>query len=232
MRSLRGVIAALFFSLPLLIVGCAPKAANEVLLEVGPTKVNVNEYEEFFMRNSGGWEAARQSTQAERERFLDLLTNYHLKLLDARDRNLANDSDIVRELRENRTSLSTTFMLDRELTQPAIRQMYERRKEEFRVQRILISLKPEAPIDESLRVYNKAADLIRRLKSGSNFDTIAAQNSDIPSAKTDGGDLYYITGGTMNLPFENAVYKMKKGDLSGKPVRTPFGYEVIKINDR
>lgn len=230
MGYLRGVISTLFFSL--LIIGCSPKAADEVLLEVGPSTVKLKEYEEFFLRNSGGVEAAKQSTQAERERFLDLLTNYKLKLLDAKDRGLVNDSDIVRELKEYRMSLATTYMLDKELTEPALKQMFDRRKEELRVQRILLALKPDAPLEESLRVYSKAADLIRRAKGGENFDTLAANNSDIPSAKTDGGDLYYITGGTMNLPFENAVYKMKKGEISETPVRTPFGYEIIKVNDR
>ena len=232
MVSSQRVIVALFFSLSVLPVFAPTNVSSQVVLEVGPTTVNLKEYEEFYMRNSGGWEVARNSSLADRERFLELLTNYHLKLLDAKDRNLASDSEIVRELQDYRMSLSSTFMLDRELTEPALRHMYERRKEELRVQRILISLRPEASAEESTKAYAKAADLVRRAKSGENFDTLAAQNSDIPSAKTDGGDLYYITGGTMNLPFENAAYKMQKGEVSDAPVRTPFGYEVIKVNDR
>ena len=232
MVSSQRVIVALFLSIPVLTLFIPQKSASQVVLEVGPTKVNLKEYEEFYMRNSGGWEVAKQSTQADRERFLELLTNYNLKLLDARDRNLAHDSEIVRELQDYRMSLSSTFMLDRELTEPALRKMYDRRKEELRVQRILVSLRPEATIEESTKAYAKAAELIKRARSGENFDSLAAKNSEIPSAKTDGGDLYYITGGTMNVPFENAAYAMKQGQVSDVPVRTPFGYEIIKVNDR
>jgi peptidyl-prolyl cis-trans isomerase SurA len=232
MVSSQRVIVALFLSLALLTLIVPAIATSQLVLEVGPTKVNLKEYEDFYMRNSGGWEVAKQSSQADREHFLELLTNYNLKLLDAKDRNLANDSEIVRELQDYRMSLSSTFMLDRELTEPALRQMYERRKEELRVQRILISLRPEASVEESTKAYAKAADIIKRAKSGENFDTLAVKYSEIPSAKTDGGDLYYITGGTMNLPFENAAYGMQKGQISDVPVRTPFGYEVIKVNDR
>ncbi len=68
----RGMFGALFLSLVLF--GCSPKTSDIIVLEVGPSKVSMKEYENFFTRNSGGWDAARQSTQEERERFLDLLT--------------------------------------------------------------------------------------------------------------------------------------------------------------
>lgn len=226
----RGVFATLFLSLVLF--GCSPKSGDMIVLEVGPTKVSMKEYEDFFTRNSGGWDAARQSTQEERERFLDLLTNYKLKLLDAYDRNLLNDEDIVRELKEYRASLASTFMIEKELNDPGVKKVYERRKEEIRAQHILLSLKPDALPEDTLRLYTKAMELIRRAKAGESFDTLAVQFSDDPSAKTGGGDIYYFTSGQMVTAFENAAYAMHKGEITSTPVRSPFGYHIIKVNDR
>ncbi len=225
----RGVTVTLFLSL---LIGCAPKAADVIVLEVGQSKVSLQEYEDFYTRNSGGWDAAKLTSQEERERFLDLLTNYKLKLLDAHDRNLMNDTDIVLELQEYRMSLASTYMIDKELTAPGVRQFYDRKNEEIRSKHILLSLRVEAPPDDTLRVYSKALDLIKRIKSDENIDTLAAKFSDDPSAKSMGAENYYFTAGQMPSAYENAAYAMHAGDLTPVPVRTQFGYYIIKVLDR
>jgi peptidyl-prolyl cis-trans isomerase SurA len=226
----RWLIAFLLISLCL--IGCSPKYGEMVVLEVGKSKVTLSEYETFFTRNSGGLETARQSSPEERERFLDLLTNYKLKLQDAYERKLQNDSDIVEELREYRSSLASTFMLDRELIDPGVKQMYDRRKEELRAQHILISVKPDAQPADTLAAWTKAMDVIHRIKSGENFDSLALKFSEDPSVKTNRGDLYYFTGGQMVSSFENAVYAMHKDEITSVPVRSTFGYHIIKVLDR
>src|SRR5260221_1738685 len=143
-----------------------------------------------------------------RERFLELLANYKLKLQDAFDKNLISDTDIVRELREYRTSLASTYILDRELTDPGIKLLYQRRQEYIRPQQILLSLKPDAPPEESLKVYTKALDMIRRAKSGENFDSLALRYSEDPSVKTQHRDLYFTTTVTLCRPFEHARYAL------------------------
>lgn len=215
-----------------LLIGCAPKAADVIVLEVGPSTVSLKEYEDFYTRNSGGWDAARQSSAEERERFLELLTNYKLKLLDAYDRNLMNDTDIIRELQEYRTSLASTYMLDRELTEPGVRKLYDRKKEEIRSRHILLSLRVEASPDETLKVYNQALDLIARIRAGENIDTLALRFSGDPSAKTMGAENYYFTAGQMPTVYEDAAYGMHAGDLTPVPVRSQFGYYIIKVVDR
>ncbi len=230
MRILDGIIIILSFLL--ILGGCAPNIGDKVVLEVGNNKVTVSEYETFFTRNSGGWGAAQKSTLEERERFLDLLTNYKLKLQDAYDRNLINDSDIVQELREYRASLASTYLIEREITEPGVRQLYDRRMEEFRAQHILLKLNPDATPEDTTNAYVKAMDIILRAKAGENFDSLVILFSEDPSAKSNTGDLYYFTGGQMVGPFENAVFTMKKGEISSTPARSAFGYHIIKVNDR
>jgi len=159
--SLRETFSILFVS-SLLILGCSPKASDIVVLEVGMTKVNLAEYEYYFTRISGNFDSARQSSTEKREQFLDLLTNYKLEVNDAYDRNLLNDPDIVNELAEMRSSLASAFMLEHGITEPGIKRLYDRRKEEIRVQHILLSVKPDAAPEETAKAYSTAMDIIRR----------------------------------------------------------------------
>jgi peptidyl-prolyl cis-trans isomerase SurA len=212
--------------------GCSPKSSDILVLEVGQQKISLAEYENFYTRNSGGWEMGQKSSIEERERFLDLLTNYKLKLQYAYDHNLLNDSEIVNELHEYRATLATTFLIDREITDPGVRGLYERRREEMRAQHILIKITPDAKPEDTLQAYSKALDLLKRIQAGESFDSLARQYSEDPSAKYNGGDIYYFTGGQMVTPFENAAFNMKKGELLSYPVRSAFGYHIIKILDR
>ncbi|MBI5021285.1 MAG: peptidylprolyl isomerase [Ignavibacteriales bacterium] len=214
------------------IFGCSPKSSDLLVLEVGQQKISLAEYENFYTRNSGGWEMGQKSSIEERERFLDLLTNYKLKLQYAYDHNLLNDPEIINELREYRATLATTFLIEREITDQGVRRLYDRRREEIRAQHILIKITPDAKPEDTLQAYSKTIDLLKRLQAGERFDSLALQYSEDPSAKYNSGDIYYFTGGQMVTPFENAAFNMKKGELLSYPVRSAFGYHIIKILDR
>lgn len=75
----------------------------------------------------------------------------------------------------------------------------------------------------------KAFELLARIKSGENFEAIAKQYSKCPS-KAKGGDLGFFGKGQMVKKFEDAAFKGKKGEVVG-PVKTEFGYHLIKIID-
>ncbi|MGA2623177.1 MAG: peptidylprolyl isomerase [Bacteroidota bacterium] len=225
-------IAVALFAFSLALIGCSPREGDAIVLEVGPTKVPLREYESFYARNSGGWDSGKRSTMEEREHFLDLLTDYKLKLQDAYDRNIPGDPELRDELRQYRSSLAATFIIDKEVTEPGIQSTYDRRHEEIRAQQILISVKNNAPAGDTLAAWEKATDIIKHAKAGEKFDSLALANSNDPTVKGNHGDVYYFTGGQMTVTFENAAYAMKKGEISSFPVRSPFGYHVIKILDR
>ncbi|HHT75359.1 MAG TPA: peptidylprolyl isomerase [Methanomassiliicoccaceae archaeon] len=75
----------------------------------------------------------------------------------------------------------------------------------------------------------KAYELLARIKSGESFEAIAKQYSKCPS-KGKGGDLGYFGKGQMVKRFEDAAFRGKKGEVVG-PVKTEFGYHLIKIID-
>ena len=73
---------------------------------------------------------------------------------------------------------------------------------------------------------NLATEIAKKAQSGSNFGQLARRYSTCPS-KSKGGDLGWFKPGQMVAPFENAVKKMSNGRISD-PVRTQFGYHIIK----
>jgi len=66
---------------------------------------------------------------------------------------------------------------------------------------------------------------------GDKFDAVARKTSEDPSAKDNGGDLGYFTSLQMVYPFENAAFQTKVGE-EGMPIRTRFGYHVLKVYDK
>ena len=212
--------------------GCLNHANDIVVAEIGPEKMSVTEFERLLVKNNGGWEAAKNTPMPEKEKFLDLVVKFRLKLLGAYRHGLDKDPDIVRELQEYSTSLAASFFLEREVVKPGLRQMYERRKEEVKASHILIALPPNPTPRDTLAAWQKAADLIERARRGEDFASLARQFSEDYSSRENGGSVYYFTSGFMVPPFEDACYQLKSGETFPQPVRSEFGYHVIKLTDR
>jgi len=71
-----------------------------------------------------------------------------------------------------------------------------------------------------------AEAILKRLKEGGSFETLARDFSKCPS-RSKGGDLGWFGEGQMVKPFEDAVKKTAKGRIMG-PVKTQFGFHIIK----
>ena len=74
----------------------------------------------------------------------------------------------------------------------------------------------------------KAEKLAAEARAGADFAALAAQNSDDPGSKGQGGDLGWATRDSFVAPFADALFAMQPGEIS-EPVKTQFGYHVIKL---
>jgi peptidyl-prolyl cis-trans isomerase SurA len=223
--------AILVAIVPLLVTGCSPKE-QEVVATVNQEPITLKDYETLYLKGAGNRDSAQSSSMQERERFLDLMINYRLKLADAQALKLDQKPEIINELQQYKGGLAASFITEREVSTPGLRHLYDRRSEEIRASHILLTLGANPSPEDSAKAYTKAYEIIKALKEGADFKAVALENSQDPSVKQNGGDLYYFTGGQMIPPFENAVYAMKPGEVTSKPVRTQYGLHIIKMTDR
>jgi len=77
---------------------------------------------------------------------------------------------------------------------------------------------------------SSAEDILRRIKQGSSFESLAREHSTCPS-KSSGGDLGWFGPGKMVAQFESAVKKLSPGSVSDI-VQTQFGYHIVKCTGR
>jgi len=79
-----------------------------------------------------------------------------------------------------------------------------------------------------VKTQNEAQAILNDLKTGkATFQKIAQDKSECPSGRR-GGDLGWFTRGKMVREFENAAFDLKKGEMCPSPVRTQFGWHIIK----
>ena len=90
---------------------------------------------------------------------------------------------------------------------------------EYRARHILVEKEDEA----------KA--LIKQLNGGASFEDLAKKNSKDPGSGANGGDLDFAAPGSYVPEFSQAMVKLKKGELTQEPVKTQFGYHIIKLED-
>lgn len=103
--------------------------------------------------------------------------------------------------------------------------------EERRASHILINAPKAAPAAEREAAKAKAAALLAAVrKSPETFADMARKNSQDTGSAAKGGDLDFFSRGSMVKPFEDAVFALKKGDISDL-VETDFGFHIIRVTD-
>ncbi len=214
------------------ITGCSRQASETIIASIGDQPLTLTEYEATYARLNGGWDKGKEASIDDRKEFLDLLVRYKLKMKDAYAEGLDRSPEVLEELGEYEKSLAVAFLLEREFFEPAYRAMYERKKYEIRASHILLRLGSNPSPADTLAAYERALGLIQKLDAGASFEDLAVEHSEDPSAAQNRGDLYFFTGGLMVKSFEDAVFALQPGEMTRTPVRTQYGYHIIKKTDR
>ncbi len=163
--------------------------------------------------------------------YLDLFINFKLKVTEARKRGMDTTRAFIKEYSSYKEELRKPYLPDAKLTDSLVKLTYNNLLEEIKASHILINLKPDASPADTLAAYTKIIAIRNRVLAGEDFGTLAEKLSEDPSAKTNQGNLGYFTAMQMVYPFEVVTYKTKIGEVS-QPVRTRFGYHIIKVMDR
>lgn len=209
--------------------GCG--ASKPVVATVGNEKITLDEFEQSYSKNNGGWDAGVKAKPEDRERYLDLLLKFRLKVQEARAQGLLRDSSVQSELETYRVSVAQAYMVEKELIGPMVKKMYDHKQEELRARHVLIRVTRDASPADTLAAYNKAMrviGLIPRMQ----FDTLAPAYSEDPTASFNKGDMGFFNTGRLAPEVEDACYAMKPGEHTTAPVRSSFGYHVIELTAR
>ena len=103
--------------------------------------------------------------------------------------------------------------------------------EQRRASHILINAAKDAPVADRQKAKARAEELLKQLRQApGSFAEVAKKNSQDTGSAVNGGDLNFFGRGSMVKPFEDAVFAMKKGDVS-EVVESDFGYHIIQLTD-
>lgn len=223
-------LVIILFIISFYVISC--NRSGKTVAKIGDEKITLGEFEKEYLKTLPGIDSAKKTTIESRKAFLDLYINFRLKVKDARERGLLDSADIKKEITDYQKNFAPTYLVDKEVVEPAIEKIYERKKEEVRAQYILINLTDKATPQDSVNAFLKADSIIQKLKDGADFTDMVLQYSQDMAAKMNKGDFYYFTGGTTLEEIESAVYDLKVGGFTKKPIRIPSGILIIKLTDR
>ncbi|MEM9985078.1 MAG: peptidylprolyl isomerase [Bacteroidota bacterium] len=210
----------------------APKPSPALLTFANGSIVNQAEFERVYAKNNGGLEEAANHSVDQFQEYLDLYINFKRKVFEAEEMGLAETPAFKQEFGTYRKQLAQPYMSAKEVEDRLIREAYDRSQYQVNASHILITVQENAAPADTLAAYQKVMNLRDSLLNhGADFATFAKKYSNDPSAQQNDGNLGFFSVFTMVYPFESGAYETEVGSIS-MPVRTRFGYHLIKVNER
>lgn len=205
----------------------AQQTSKKVLFTIDDTPFYTDEFKRVYNKNI---DLVKDESQKDLNQYLNLYVGYKLKINKANQLGLQNDPKYINELNSYRTQLAKNYLTDTKVTNELVQEAYDRSLKEINGAHILFLVDENASPADTLKAYNKAVAVKKKIAAGEDFGTLAVQYSEDPSAKENKGNLGYFSVFRMVYPFETGAYSTPVGQVS-KPVRTRFGYHLIKVND-
>jgi len=143
--------------------------------------------------------------------FVNLYSNYRLKVQDALSRGLDKDSTIKSEGLQNRKILAESYLFEKEITEPNVNKMAERRKTEYKMA-VIFTTFPQSETRDTAVAYRKIKEAMEKLKAGEDFSDLAAKYCDDENLAKKGGVVdQWITSGKIAREIEDAIYTLNAG---------------------
>ena len=219
------------FSITLTVYGqkSVKPAAPVTLFTVDNKAVSTDEF--IYLYTKKNQTKAEDFTDVKINEYLDLFINFKLKIAEAKHRGMDTTAAFKKEFNGYKEELKKPYLTESNELDKLVKETYQNLTEEIKAAHILITLAPDAMPTDTLVAFKKITDLRAKALAGEDFGKLAREFSEDPSAKVNDGNLGYFTAMQMVYPFEVAAYKTKVGEVS-LPVRTRFGYHIIKVLDR
>jgi len=224
---MKGIISLLVFLGTISFFNLAKAQKNDVLITIDKTEITRQEFERIYRKNNQN--LLEQSDIKSPKDYLDMYINFKLKVVEAMNLKMDTSKAFIEELAGYRKELAAPYLTDMQYDQKLIKELYQRMKTEVDASHILLRLPENATPEQEQAVLTKINTIREEILNGREFNDAAAEYSEDPSAKNNGGNLGYFTAFQMVTPFENAAFTTPEGEIS-KPVRSSFGYHLIKVH--
>ncbi len=220
----------------------APPDPNKVVLDINGDKMTAAQFEEMIKAFPPQFQAAANGPK--RHEFIEQYVQLKLAAKEAERRNLASKAEVKQQLALQHdnvlaSALYQDLMANAKVADADYQAYYDAHKKEFetaKAHHVLIRFKGSpVPLGKDKKELTeeealvKAKEAEKRLAAGEDFAKVAQEMSDDTGTKD--GDLGVFTRGQMVPAFDEAVFTQPIGKV-GDPVKTQFGYHVIRVDSR
>jgi peptidyl-prolyl cis-trans isomerase C len=216
---------------------------NAVLAEVGGKKLEAKVLEEQIANLPPQMQMMLAQNPQIKKQFVERWVDTNLLALEAQKTKLDQDPAVKNKLDEAKTFILAQEYVIKEIekkinvTDADVKAYFEKNKAEFsepesvKASHILVKVPQDADEKAWKDAEAKIKDIKKKLDGGADFAKLAQEMSDDPGSKAKGGDLGFFSKGRMVPEFEAAAFALKPGEVS-QPVKTPFGYHLIKVVEK
>jgi len=199
-------------------------ASSQTLFTYGKYSASAQDFLRAYNKNNA--QPATSKAQAMKD-YLDLYINSRLKIQEAYERRYDTLPQIQSEVETLRSQIIENYMSDPNAINRLTKEAFQRSLKDIHVAHIFISFKNNVGMTDTAAASKKLNEVLNRLKKKEDFLKVAEQLSEDPSAKTNKGDIGYVTVFTLPYSFENIIYNTAPGTYS-KPFASKVGYHIFK----
>ena len=207
-----------------LLLGICRSSFAQTLLTYGTQTVSKDEFLKAYNKNNA---AGKANPKAYKD-YLDLYTKYKLKVQAAYDEKLDTLPTLTVELQNFRNQIANSYMNDQSYTDKLVNEAFDRAQKDLHLEQIFIAIPPATSPADSLKAFQKLTAVMDGLKKGQKFESLAENYSDDPFAKTNQGDIGWITVFSLPYPLETLAYQTPVGKTS-TPYRSRNGYHIFRV---
>jgi peptidyl-prolyl cis-trans isomerase SurA len=208
----------------LLIICCsATFISAQTLFTYGNQSVSREEYLKAFGKNNGD----KTATQQAYNDYLELYLRYKLKVKAAYDLKLDTLSSQAAEMKNFRNQIVENYMNDDVSLNRIVNEAFDRSQKDLHIAHLFIRVPKNASPADTLLAYRRVSEAYTDLKNGKSFGEVAANYSDDTAAKTNQGDIGFITVFSLPYDLETLAYTTPAGQFSA-PFRSRAGYHIFK----
>lgn len=191
---------------------------NPVILTIDGKEIRKDEFLFSYTKNNNNVKYDKETL----DKYVEMYIKFKMKVAEAEELGYDTIQRLKNELNGYKKKSAEKYLTDSEATETLKKEAYERKKTEVKASHILFM---------GSDAYKKALEVRKEILKSGDFEAAAIKYSQDPSVSENKGSLGYFSVFQMVYPFEEAAYNLKVGEIS-MPVKTQFGYHLVKVYDK